>query len=514
MSAPPASASRSALVADLSRYALLVLCFYFVAAYGIAALGRLPHPYELEWLEGSHVDHVARVAAGEPLYVAPTVDFVPHATTPFFYWIAAALTPVLGIGFLPLRLVSFAASLGCLAVLFRFVERETADRHAALAAAAIFAATYPLSGHWLDLARVDSLALLFVLIGALGLRGPVTRARQALAGVAFAAAFFTWQVALLVIVPLCVHAALAGRGLSRAVFPVTSVGLVGVGCGLGLAVSDGWFAHYVFALPQSALGAAIAAPGPPFETADGGPLFAEAARTLPVIGLLALAFAVPLIARRRGRDASFFVCLAIGLLGASWAEHALFGAAHNALLPACAALALLAGLSIHELPRLAAARRSARSATWAQRVAIGVHVACVVQLAALLYDPTLDVPGPADVAAGERRVGMMRQADGEIWSPAAGHLPRLAGKRPTAHMVPLHAVVAAGGPVGQTLAADVERALAEKRFAVVFAKPMGFTSALRDHYSPTRMGPSRDDASFPRGASVARSREIYLPRVR
>ncbi|HEM47659.1 MAG TPA: DUF2029 domain-containing protein, partial [Alphaproteobacteria bacterium] len=359
MSAPPPRASRSALVADLSRYALLVLCFYFVAAYAIAALGRMPHPYELEWLEGSHVDHVARVVAGEPLYVAPTVDFVPHATTPLYYWVAAALTPILGIGFLPLRLVSFAASLGCLAVLFRLVERETADRHAALAAAAIFAATYPLSGHWLDLARVDALALLFVLLGALGLRGPVTPGRQALAGVAFGAAFFTWQVALLVIVPLCAYAALAGRGLGRAVFPATSLGLVAVGCGLGWAASDGWFAHYVFTVPQSALGAASSAPGAPFEAADAGPLIEEAARTLPVIGLLALAFAVPLIARRRGHDASFFFCLTIGLLGASWAEHALFGAARNALLPAGAVLALLAGLSIHALPRLAAARGSA-----------------------------------------------------------------------------------------------------------------------------------------------------------
>ena len=43
---------------------------------------RLPHLFEIEWMEGSMVDHVRRVIDGQPLYVAPSLDFVPFIYPP------------------------------------------------------------------------------------------------------------------------------------------------------------------------------------------------------------------------------------------------------------------------------------------------------------------------------------------------------------------------------------------------------------------------------------------------
>ena len=69
-------------------------------------LRRVGHPYELEWLEGGSVEHVRRVLHGRSLYPAPSVDFVSYPYPPLYWWASAGAASVLGVGFLPLRLVS------------------------------------------------------------------------------------------------------------------------------------------------------------------------------------------------------------------------------------------------------------------------------------------------------------------------------------------------------------------------------------------------------------------------
>src|SRR5207245_1002800 len=80
-------------------------------------LRRVGHPYELEWLEGGSVEHVQRVLHGRSLYPAPSVDFVSYPYPPLYWWASAGAASVLGVGFLPLRLVSLIASLATMALL-------------------------------------------------------------------------------------------------------------------------------------------------------------------------------------------------------------------------------------------------------------------------------------------------------------------------------------------------------------------------------------------------------------
>ncbi len=137
----------------LLRQGLLWFALLFPAAYlGVAVL-RLSYPFELEWLEGGCLDHVGRVLDGKKLYGPPSLEFVPFIYTPLYYYVAALVAGIVGFGFLPLRLVSFAASLGCLGCIYLVVRRETLDRFPAVLAACLFAATYRASGGWLDLAR-------------------------------------------------------------------------------------------------------------------------------------------------------------------------------------------------------------------------------------------------------------------------------------------------------------------------------------------------------------------------
>ena len=172
-----------------------------IAAYAWVALHRVGYPYELDWMEGGSVELAARVAAGHSLYAPPTLAFVGWTYPPLYYWIAAAVAKLTGVGFEPLRLVSLTASLVSIATLAWIVTRETGDRIAGLVAAGLFAATFRISGAWFDTGRVDSLFLALTLLtlawgrSARGVRGGV-----ALGMLAFLA-FFTKQTALLALLP-------------------------------------------------------------------------------------------------------------------------------------------------------------------------------------------------------------------------------------------------------------------------------------------------------------------------
>ena len=99
-----------------------------IAAYLWVALHRVGYGYELDWMEGGSVELVARVAAGHSLYTAPSLGFVGWTYPPLYYWIAAGVAKLTGVGFLPLRLVSLLASLVSMATLGWIVTRETGNR--------------------------------------------------------------------------------------------------------------------------------------------------------------------------------------------------------------------------------------------------------------------------------------------------------------------------------------------------------------------------------------------------
>lgn len=73
----------------------------FILAYVLTALARISYPYELEAMEGGMVDHVLQILDGGRLYGPPSIQFVPYAYPPLYYYLAAALSHVLPVGFFP-----------------------------------------------------------------------------------------------------------------------------------------------------------------------------------------------------------------------------------------------------------------------------------------------------------------------------------------------------------------------------------------------------------------------------
>jgi hypothetical protein len=468
----------------------------YVALYVFVALRRMPYPFELEWLEGGTLDHVRRLLEGRALYGPPSTEFVAYIYPPLYYYVAAAAAKALGTSFLPLRLVSFAASLGSLALIFDLVRKETGRAFPGLVAAGLFAATFRASGFWFDLGRVDSLFLLLLLAAIRIARFGRSGAACILAAACIGLAFLTKQSALLLAVALGAHEALRDRRRG-ALFLLVALGLMG-GTTLALEwVHGGWYSYYVFRSHPL-----VAGPVLRFwirDLAGGMPVAVVAA----VGYLLSPSGTGPSPARR-------FYAFALGaLVMTSFFGRLIVGGYLNALIPAHATLAILSGLAVHQALEW---RRSLPPAA-ATSIESLVHVACLVQLAALAYDPAARIPSAADRAAGERLVATIAGVQGEVLVPFHPYLLPLAGRRPHAHYMAVDEILQfAHGREGDRLAGEIRESFRERRYAaVVLDKAFSFEDDVKARYRLARLLFEDPDVFLPRTGAALRPEALYVP---
>jgi hypothetical protein len=446
----------------------------FILLYAGTALARMRYPYELEWMEGGMVAHVGRVLSGRPLYAPPSLDFVSFLYPPGYYFAAAAVAKLTGLGFFPLRLLSFLCSLGVFAVIAVLAKKETASWTPGIVAAGVFAATYAQAGAWLDLARLDSFYVLLLLGSILALR----HGSAVLAGFLIAAAFFTKQSALVAVVPVLTYLVFAER---RRALVSGTVATITIAAGVLLLErsSGGWFGYYCFTLPAHH-------PQAP----DGWWMFwaKDVLRAVP----WALACAVAAVVVRRSW---FFPVLAGALVLSSWSVRSVYGAEVNNLLPAFAGISLLA-------------------ATWSSRPLVRDGL-LVLQLAWLVYSPSSLVPGARDRAAGDAVVRRLASVSGEVFLPHHGYLARLAGKPEVAHTLAMDNVFLDDkGEAREKLEDEVRGALRDRRFgAAVVESDRRYASWILEGYVPTEKLVADPDAFWPVSGGRLRPEVLALPRT-
>lgn len=471
-----------AAVAAALRWAALAAGSAFVLALAGVAAWRLGYPYHLEWMEGGSVDHLRWLLAGRPLYVEPSIDFVPYGYPPLYYYAAAALAAVIGPGFVALRLLSIAATAGSLWFLYRLVERESGDRAAGFLAAALFAAAFPLAGFWYDVGRVDSLCLGLLLAAVYVARQGEGRRAAIGAGVLLALACLTKQTAMIVAPALVLAAAALRPWRWTAWFAGTALATLGAATAALDLGHGGWYRYYVFELPRRHV------------FFDLGPLqflWRDLARDLPVALALGLVYLALALWRRPRRPALFLGLVVFGLLLAGYLVRRTAGGFVNVLMPALAAAAILFGLGVGELRR--AARRGAGSAR--RRVLGGAAEAllfalCLLQLGLLRYDPRTQVPDAADRRAGDDLVARIAGYPGAVLVPELGYLAGLAGKEPFAPWMAWFAVLRVEDPeFPEGSLEEMRQALVERRFdAVIFADRI-WLSVLDDELAGYTHGP-------------------------
>lgn len=460
----------SRLVTIARGVLLAVAGLYLLAFVGVAAL-RVGYPFELEWMEGGMLGQVRWLLAGHRLYGPPSVGFVPFIYMPLYTYVSAGSCAMAGVGFLPMRLVSVAATLGSLGLIHRLVSLETGSRFAGAMAAGLFAATFGVSDFWFDLARVDMLFLVLVL-GAVSLVRVGGSAWSAVAaGVVLALAFLTKQTAAVVSVPLMAYA-LATQWRRGLALTVTAVGLASASVVVLDALHDGWLGFYVFTVPAShRLRWAMLAG---FWTGD-------VLAPLSVAFVLGLAYVGGEAVSGERRRALFYGLVGAGALAASWMGRMKVGGDVNASIPAHAALAVAFGLGLHRLVTLQ------RVSAYGRRVGreLVVYVACLVQLGLLAYDPRPQVPTRADRQAGDALVARLAQTEGSVWVQAHGYLAVRAGRPPTAHAMAVRDLLEPGTGPGEALRRELVGAIRRRRFAAIVCDRLafGFEEPIEEHYA-------------------------------
>jgi hypothetical protein len=423
-----------------------------------------------------------------------------------YFWTSAAVAQVTGVGFLALRLVSFAASLGTLLVIYVLVSSETRDRVAGLCAVGLFAATFRLTGAWLDVGRVDSLFLFLFLVAVLVARGARSwRSGLALGALVFLA-FFTKQTAIVAAVPLL--AWLLVRRPRVGASALATSGLLVVGSTLVMnAVSHGWYGYYVF----GELGHQPVASG--WVTAFWGHDLAHP------LGIALLVGAAGVLGRWASRRETpfrpdvlgFDLAVVLGLVVASWVGRLHSGGWDDVVIPAAAGVALLVGHGV-------AALRRAPPRRWRCLATALLVGPLVVQLVQLRYPLSAQIPTAADRQAGDRLVATLRQLPGQVVVLDHPWYAVMAGKATSAQEEAIYEVLRSSDGRGRAaLLSDLPRAVASQQIGAVVLDDTdderGFADVLRRDFVQSPAPIVSGGAFYPVTDQQLRPTELFVRRT-
>jgi hypothetical protein len=467
---------------------VVVISLVPTLVYLYVALRRIGYPYELEWLEGGAVEIAGRVAHGQSIYVAPSLHYVPYPYTPLYFWITGTLARITGLGFLPLRLVSLLSSLGACVLLVRIVWRETGDVVAGVVASGLFTATFAVSGAWLDIGRVDSLALFLLLLALYYGRYAEGLWAGVVVGALAFLAFLTKQSTLVAIVP-----ALAVLLVFRRRVGVPALGtLIALVVGstyLLDATSHGWYGYYAFQelLHQGEVHSVWRK------------FFTRDLRHTPwAIGLGLVAVAVGIRYRRIASTSSlYWVSAIVGLLLSSLVSRLHAGGGQDVLIPAYAATALMGGFGYAALLQAAARSEADGQATGrfalipaAASVALTLIVA--VQIGALHYSAGRYIPATSDTVAGGHLIELVRRTPGPVIVADHPYYDTLAGKASWAQGEAVHDILRAGPSQARAdLEASIDAVERSSQPVTVFAdgpvSALGTASVPYFRLTPTKV---------------------------
>ncbi len=409
----PSSDPRWRPVERCVRVALVVLGLGFAAAFAWVSLSRRSYPFDLEWMEGGELLHSYELLHGRAIYRPPSADFIAYAYQPLYPALVALVGTVTGLDLALARTVSLVSTVIAAALVVKIVLSETRNAFVAAVACGMFFALYPVTGFWLDLARVDSLFFALLLGGLyLATGGERVPCAWLLSGVLMVLAFKTKQLALFFVpLPAAVFYARAPR---TAVLYVAVTGLLlATDFGVEETWTHGWYSFYTERVPT----------GQPYIASRIGLEFwLTLLTTIPVVCVAVYAEAKVRLRGSGWREIASQTWLLATAVGAvttllAWARP---GGAENNFLTFDVFAILVAAIALH---------RALSSAVGGRRVAL---LACVgLQYAMLAYDPRRQVPSAADRAAEAELVAMLAAVRGPVLIPDHPWSAVLAGKEPS-----------------------------------------------------------------------------------
>ncbi len=437
------------------EYLLISLAIAYVLIYCCLAVLRMPCGFELEWTEGLILEHIRQILSGHSLYLRPSLQFIPAVYTPGYFYLAALVAKIFGVGFMSIRALSFLASLGCFAMIFLFVKRQTRNNFAGILAMGLFAATYRISGAWFDIARGDSLFLFLVLLAIYFLKFGKSWKMSALSGFCLFLAFFTKQTAIFIFLPIMLYCLFWNRKAFLYLL-VIGGGLIALSTLYLNALYKGWYNYYVFnLLSQHPL---LYQQIINFWTID-------ILKSLPLALLMSMIYLFKACGKGKHSGGWFYLSLAMGMMGAAWVCRIHLGGYDNVLMPAYALLAILSGMAINAIGDKIYILKEYQGI----KVKTAVYLLLIIQFVMLGYNPGAQIPTPEDARAGETIKKMVGSFTGEVYIFPSGYLTVLAGKKNYAHTQTMADTILYGkpGPVRDRLINEIKGAIYAKKFMAI-----------------------------------------------
>jgi hypothetical protein len=421
------------------------LTLLFAGLFLWAAVKRMLYPFEVEWIESGILVSVLRIVHGQGLYVAPTLDYVPYLYTPFYLYVAAAVTKAVGAaghGYLGMRLVSTLSTLGSCCAIYALVKTETPRRLAAIAAVGLYLASYPAVGGFFDIGRVDSLFVFLLLVALLLQR----RGYPVMAALVWVLVFQTKQTVL----PLAFLILLAEWPRpKRMISAMLTFGIV-----VGASVvwmnhaTHGWYDFYIFGVVR----------GLPLVLRQAV-LFVPLMLLGPTVAAWVLIVAAVVTTRMKLDRAMFYLFVSFALFAGIWFVESHRGASLNAVMPVYAWTAVLFGVAVAKLLDASVTQ---------PRLQLAVLFGVALQLVTMIYNPGRFVP-PADaVQRSQAFVARVRALPGDVYVLNHSYDAVLAGKQPHAEGEALGAVLDAKlGKTSADLQSQLDMAMASHRYSAV-----------------------------------------------
>lgn len=437
-----------------------------VSLFLYTVLARAVYPFALEWIEGNSFVHVVRLLEGKPLYTRPSFEFIPTIKTPFFFYASAALArlgfPVMA----AMRLVSVAAALLGAAFIYNICRARRLSVAAGLVGVSLFLGTYGATGFYLDIGRMDTLMLTWLLAAAWLIVLPTSQdvlaglLAAAMVTLAFAtkqpatAAVFVWGLLLLV------------ERRWRRLISFLSGSAIFIG---GYILfenwrSGGWFWFYVFDVPGNQR--LIPEMWLRFWTDFVWPVYPLWAG-LVLAGVLVQWWGKPWKTAlgelfKLGLLAAPFVGMAYMVLLKIWGYW-------NGMIPLTAGFAII-GAEAYQY--LFFRQNELDRNRWL--LAILGWGLLVGQVWSWRYDPRTQIPSQRDLAAGRELVAELRRSPMPLYIPTAPYLTYMAGR-------PIHYMTTSLGDIGEAAKRNpVAKQIYEVALQEITPRQMAATVLLPD----------------------------------
>lgn len=398
-----------ALLACLALANLAILFGLFV--------NHVSFPLNLDLMEGTILQHVERAAAGQPIYPAPSPEFVPLAYNPLFYLLCVPFTWLFGMSLGALRLASICGYIGCCVVVFRIVRLHTASSWWALIAAGLFAGAYSAMDLYMDTAHADAWLVFSVLLGSYAIDAHRSRFWNLLGVLLLISAFWFKQHGAIFL--LGGLAFLTWRDGVRRALPfwlLATVLAAGLYVFAGPRLFGSHFHYFTWSVPRQ---------WSEINLRTFKRYFGYSLLYYPLLAAAALsttAWAVLSAPRRLDIwRVQLLASLASGLMGALDP-----GSSYNVFISMGTFFIIVGTLGLHELAERAAVRRYGLQ-----------YVALFASFALLAFNP-LRIAVPSQAAASYADlVQMLRGLHGQVYAPWLGQLERDYTLYPAAHWVGL-----------------------------------------------------------------------------